>query len=225
MKSSSDIVILLNDDILLESIQIDLLCARFEDPSVFAVTFQSLDEIGQFREGAKRLVWKLGFPTILHNPKDQLKQHGSYQRSAYAVGGHCAFRKSYFAELKGFDSFYDPFYWEDVDLAMRARERGWVTIYASECRVIHALEGAIRTHSDVRSIREITLRNRLLFAKRHCPARLRPLLALNIRLRQLQSGLTGDHLFPAARAAAEARWISYKEQTCFPNSTGVTHGE
>ena len=67
LASSADIVILLNDDVQLLNNPCSILESCFEDSSLFAVTFRSENLEGRFREGAKRLVWKSGFPKILHN--------------------------------------------------------------------------------------------------------------------------------------------------------------
>lgn len=205
-RAPADIVVLLNDDAELLGDPASALRAAFADPALFAVTFRSEYADGTFREGAKRLVWSLGFPRILHNERDQRRPTPDGTRhSDYAVGGHAAFHRNRFLELGGFDPLFEPFYWEDVDLSRRAAARGWRVVYRPECRVRHAGESAIRTANDTARIREITRRNRILFAYRHAPPAARPLLALSLAGQELAARLRGDEVVLRALAAAQER--------------------
>lgn len=199
-----DIVILLNDDVELINNPVPFLQTAFVSPDLFAVTFKSLDETGVFREGAKRLVWPMGFPRILHNEADQLPAVQGIIPSSYAVGGHAAYRKDHFLQLNGFDALYDPFYWEDVDLCLRAHNHGWKTIYLPDCTVKHETHGAIRSHHQDTYIRQITLRNRILFAQRHRPPQLALLYAIGFAFRMFKSFFSNDHLFLKAWQLANA---------------------
>jgi GT2 family glycosyltransferase len=202
----ADVVVLLNDDIEMITDPLPHLERAFADDSLFAATFKSLQEDGTFREGATRLTWPLGFPRVLHNERDQRKALGGVLPSDYAVGGHAAFHKRRFLELHGFDALFDPFYWEDVDLCVRARQRGWHTIYLPDCVVTHGSFGTIHDLHKEAYIREITLRNRLLFAWRHCPRVLRPFLALSIHYQMMVARLSGHTIFAnGVRSARERR--------------------
>jgi GT2 family glycosyltransferase len=201
-----DIVILLNDDVQLLNNPCPKLAECFLDENLFAVTFRSENAKGEFREGAKRLVWKLGFPKILHNPKDQLMRDDVEQASSYAVGGHCAYRRAAFEKFAGFDKLFEPFYWEDVDLSVRAQKAGMKVLYAPVCRVLHNEDGAIRSNHKRDEIRRLTLRNRILFAQRHCPKSLRPLLNLNLALQKFTARIMSDHASSAAFREADTRW-------------------
>jgi GT2 family glycosyltransferase len=204
----TDIVILLNDDTELAALSTESLTALFADETTFAVTFQSVDDDGHFREGAKRLSWSLGFPRVLHNPKDQRQDSAGRWISDYAVGGHAAFRRDYFLKLTGFDSLFDPFYWEDVDLSARAREKGWKSFYSKQCIVKHGAGGAIKSNHDLNFIEETTLRNRILFARRHADAFSRRILPVSVQLLKLQSFILGDGNFGRALKAANDRDIA-----------------
>jgi GT2 family glycosyltransferase len=198
----TDLVLLLNDDTELVTLPEVALQTAFSDESLFAVTLQSHRPAGEFREGAKRLVWPGGFPRILHSPKDQLPARNGLAPSAYAVGGHAIYDRRKFAELHGFDPLFDPFYWEDVDLCLRAQRRGWQTVFVPEGIVLHHERGSIRSSFEDAVIREITLRNRLLFARRHASGLNRSLLGLSIACRWTVSLLTGDATFRHALKAA-----------------------
>jgi GT2 family glycosyltransferase len=205
----ADIVILLNNDVELLTDPTPALQSAFVDASLFAVTFRSLDSLGALREGAKRLVWPMGFPKILHNEKDQALSENGIITSAYAVGGHAAFHRQHFAELGGFDPLFDPFYWEDVDLCQRARAKGWKTIYLPQCEVRHAGHSAIRAAYHENTIREMTARNRLLFAWRHLPKSLVALHGFGLAARLTASLFTADRPFIRSFMAARKRRSSF----------------
>lgn len=201
----AEIVILLNDDVELLNDPCPTLLAAFATPTLFAATFRSQTAAGVFREGAKRLVWPLGLPRILHNEHDQHPPRDGVRVSDYAVGGHAAYNRQKFLDLGGFDPLFDPFYWEDVDLCARAAQNGWLTTYLEAVAVRHDEHGAIRSTFDAARIREITLRNRLLFAWRHMPSHLWPLHVLTLIWELLLGTLTRRRVFPRAFRAAWQR--------------------
>jgi GT2 family glycosyltransferase len=205
----AEIVMLLNDDVTLLTDPSAILRTLFRRQDLFAVTFQSRHADGSFREGAKRLVWPMGLPRILHNPKDQVPVKDGLQLSSYAVGGHAAYRKEMFTSLGGFDPLFEPFYWEDVDLCKRAQANGWQTVFSPDCIVMHDDRGAIRSTFDQDRIGEIVLRNRLLFARRHGPTYLWPLRALTLTYRLALSALSHDRMFLKAYRLARDRWQQF----------------
>jgi GT2 family glycosyltransferase len=223
----ADIVILLNDDVELLANPVPPLRAAFERTAVFAITFRSVSEEGRFREGAKRIVWRVGYPRVLHNERDQRPPENGLIYSDYAVGGHAAFHRARFLELGGFDALFSPFYWEDVDLSVRAKKRGWACLYSPECIVRHAGLSSIRSSRDSAAIREITLRNRILFAWRHASRAQLRMLKCSLAWQRLAAALSGDEVVRRAYDAAEARMASYSSQTHFPTEqpTGVTLGD
>jgi GT2 family glycosyltransferase len=209
LANPADLVILLNDDARLMADPCPVLLEAFRDQSLFSVSFRSLDGRGREREGCKRLVWRRGFPKVLHNPKDQLPPVRGIHDTAYAVGGHAAFDRSRFAELKGFDPLFEPFYWEDVDLGQRARIKDWRNIYLPACTVTHAGPGAIKSSTSIRGVRLITQRNRMLFAWRHMPAAQRLAYPLAL-LYRLSTSAISDRVFLEAFRQARIRWREHQ---------------
>jgi GT2 family glycosyltransferase len=165
-RAGGDLVLLLNTDIVLLDGWLAAARPHFADAALFAVTFQSLTEQGRHREGANRIVWRSGLPHTLHNPSDQRSDAAGRRQASYPVGGHCLLRRGRFLELGGFDPLFEPFYWEDADLGLRASARGWPTVYEPDARVLHLEQGSIRTHHAQERIRRIKLRNRFLLAWR-----------------------------------------------------------
>ncbi|MCC6477107.1 glycosyltransferase [bacterium] len=161
------IVVLLNDDAELIADPRAHLAQAFESTTLFTVGLESVDESGLLREGAKRVVWRLGVARVLHNQNDQVRSNDWLKPSSYAVGGHAAYRREMFDELHGFSEVYAPFYWEDVDICARANARGLQTRFLPFPCVRHSRDGAIRATTQLEEICRITLRNRFLFSMIH----------------------------------------------------------
>ena len=190
------IILLLNNDIEIISDILSPLDNFFTDSNTFAVTFRSFQNDGKtFREGAKQLIWKQGFPVVRHAERHQPSPVEGRIPSSYAVGGHAAFRRSMFSDLGGFDKLFEPFYWEDVDLCVRAADRGWRIYFEPECRVVHHTGGAIQTNFAAAKIGATKACNRLLFAWRHARGINRYLHFLFLIFRLLTSWLAADWAF------------------------------
>ena len=87
----------------------------------------------------------------------------TYRREVDCVTGAClAIRRSDWQELGGFDETYAPAFYEEFDLAFRARERGLRTIYEPRCRVVHMDASSYGTQRR----NELTLVNHATFCER-----------------------------------------------------------
>jgi len=200
--SSADIICLLNTDIEAKSDFLTPALNHFEDNNVFSVSFKSLNSDGSFREGAKRVVFRGGYFKVLHNIKDQYPLVDGIQYTDYPVGGHCLLRKSMFEELNGLDEIYSPFYWEDTDIGLRARKKGWKNIYDPASEIYHHHRGAIKTYYDDLQIKTIKIRNRIIFTRKHAAS---PELVVHkafTAIRLVGSFFTGDKAFRNALNSA-----------------------
>ena len=82
------------------------------------------------------------------------------------IGAFFFVRRELFAELEGFDPRYF-IYFEEVDLALRARRRGYASYFLEPARVLHV--GNVSS-DQVRGPRLYhSLRSRFIFAYRHWP--------------------------------------------------------
>lgn len=162
--ASAEIVFLFNNDIFISDDFITPVTGHFLDKDVFAVTFNSrFPETGGFREGAKNIRFSLGFFKLKHAQRNQPGILGNKIPSLYAVGGHCALRRSLYLELEGLDSVFEPYYWEDADLGFRAWKKGWKIFYEPGVFVFHGERGTIASLNKSRDIELIKYRNRLIF--------------------------------------------------------------
>ena len=159
------LVLLLNNDVALDSSAIAPLVGRFarEDPSglLFAVHCRVLDfdtgaeagtgQLGGFRRGFIRVHDAYG----TQSPGERVWP------SMFASGGSSMVDRTRFVELGGFDALFAPFYLEDVELSYRAWKRGFTVGYEPESLARHRFSSTIRDRASEAEIRRISQRNRL----------------------------------------------------------------
>ncbi|MHB8507794.1 MAG: glycosyltransferase family 2 protein [Candidatus Dormibacteria bacterium] len=81
----------------------------------------------------------------------------------FLAGGYTAYDGEKFRLLGGFDPIYLPFFWEDMDLSIRAWRAGYEVLYAPHAVVLHDQLGGTISRSP-RRLRVFTERNRILYA-------------------------------------------------------------
>lgn len=158
-EAQGEIVVLLNTDVVPEKDFLAPLLSHFEDPNVFAVGCldKSIEKGKVVLRGRGIGKFKKGF--LMHH-------RGEVNRNdtLWVSGGSGAFRKDLWLNLGGFDSLYNPFYWEDIDLSYRALKAGYKIIFEPKSIVIHEHEvGSIKKHYKNFQIRIIAYRNQFIF--------------------------------------------------------------
>lgn len=149
--SSADIIFLLNQDVVVKPNLVKMALPYFKvNPQLFAVTFNE----GKF--GYADVRFSRGFIHFSNH------QSSSAHASFWASGGSCAFRKSAWDKLGGFDTVFSPGYFEDLDLGWRARKQGWEIIWTPEITVDHIHETAFKKAYSATDLQRIKDRNYLL---------------------------------------------------------------
>lgn len=154
-EAKGEIVLLLNTDIYPQGHFLQPLLQHFSDPSVFAVgcmdkSIEGQEEILRGRGIGK---WERGF--LMHSKGDIDKTN-----TLWASGGSSAFRKNMWETLGGFNTLYNPFYWEDIDLSYRALKAGYAVLFEKKSVVVHEHEkGAIKSHYSKDQVKTIAYRN------------------------------------------------------------------
>jgi O-antigen biosynthesis protein len=136
----TDIIVLLNNDMIVDRAFLGPLLRGFSDPSVFAVTSQIFfADTKRRREetGKTRARFEQGFFYLWHDGIDPQENTAEWIPVFWAGGGSCAIDRRKYVALGGFDSLYHPFYVEDTDLSYQAWKRGWKSLLAPASRVIH----------------------------------------------------------------------------------------
>lgn len=130
---TSDYVLLLNNDVYVESDFFTHWTRHFEDPSVFAVASWMLRWDRKTVDSGRRIaVWDKGL--IRHWV---VQDQGQAAPSLYASGGASIYDRGKFLTIGGFDPLYRPMYTEDLDLSYVAWKRGWKVMYEPLCVVYH----------------------------------------------------------------------------------------
>lgn len=128
-KAKGDYIVLLNSDIEPHKNYIKNVLPNFKDPRVLGVGFA---EMGNENYGV--VYWKNGYLQI--RPGFSPKTH----ITAWFSGGSAIIRRDYFLKLDGFDYVYEPFYFEDFDLGLRAWRSGYTLLWEPKSIVEHKHE-------------------------------------------------------------------------------------
>jgi len=122
-------------------------CARYPRAWHFASRAIGLDRVWP-RAGHYMLEW----------------DHAKTRQVDQVIGAFFMIRRDLFEALSGFDERFFV-YFEEVDLAWRARQAGWVSVYLAEARAYHKGGG---TSSGVKDVRLFySLRSRLRYGRKH----------------------------------------------------------
>jgi len=154
-----DLVVLLNSDVYPQKNYLTHLLPYFKDPSVFAVGMlhQSIEGNKKVLRGRGLAEFKQGF--LVHR-RGEVDKNDTF----WVNGGAAIFRKSIWNVLSGLREIYDPFYWEDIDLSWRARQKGYKIYFEPKSAVVHTqAKGAIRSKYRLSQIKTIAYRNQFLF--------------------------------------------------------------
>jgi GT2 family glycosyltransferase len=165
-KASTDMVVLLNNDMIVDREFLSPLLNGFSDPSVFAVTSQIFFQDATRRReetGKTRARFQDGEFYFWH---DEIGPQDEQQEAIpvfWAGGGSCALDRRKFLAIGGFDELYYPFYVEDTDLSYQAWKRGWKNLLAPESRVVHKHRGTSKTRFGNDFVDNTIRRNQYLF--------------------------------------------------------------
>ena len=140
--AKGNILVFLNNDTQVQQGWLDALVDTFtQDPTTAIVGSCLLYPTGRLQEAGCIIfddasAWNVG------HLDDPFKPEYRYLRQVdYVSGASLAIRAQHFEELAGFDCLFAPGYYEDADLAFRARDNGYRVYYQPFSQVIH-LEGA-----------------------------------------------------------------------------------
>lgn len=155
-----EIVVLLNTDVKPEEDFLIPLLDHFKDEDVFAVGCLDKSVEGEkiVERGRGIGIWKKGL--LVHSA-------GSIDKTntLWVSGGSSAFRKSIWNKLGGFDTLYNPFYYEDIDLSYRALKSGYKVLFEPQAVVTHSHEeGSIKKNYSKSNVKVIAYRNQFIFA-------------------------------------------------------------
>ncbi len=165
--ATTDIIIFLNNDMVVEPDFLDPLLQPFEnDDRLFAVGAQIFfQDTSRRREetGKTFAYWDHGTIRYLHQEITPLDRERGYVPIFWASGGAAAYSREKFLALGGFRSIYSPAYVEDSDLSYRAMRRGWKNLCAPNSIVHHKHRASSTRRFTPERLEILVKRNHLLF--------------------------------------------------------------
>lgn len=159
LKSSSEIIILFNTDVVPDAGFLSPLLKHFSDPEVFGVACmdRSIEGDKVVMRGRGLAKWHKGF---LEHRKGEVNKSDTFWISC----GSCAIKTDLFKKMGGLDYLYNPFYWEDIDLSYRAQKAGYKIIFEEKSIVTHThAKGSIKKHYKDNIILSYAMRNQFTF--------------------------------------------------------------
>ncbi len=201
------VVVLCNNDLSVQEAFIGNLVKWFVDPS--AGTASPL-----FAVSARTLGWYDGKPNQVCMGA---RFRGGRITPAYAdpkvpapclfaQAGAAAYDREMFLQLGGLSSLYEPGYWEDYDLSLRAARRGWAQLYDPSAIALHIGGGSMQKRFGAGRVAMFKARNHLIFEWRHITS---PALAIRhaaqLPISVFREAAAGETTFLHALAGATAR--------------------
>ncbi|WP_020208139.1 glycosyltransferase [Gilvimarinus chinensis] len=159
-------VVLLNNDTIVTPAAFDRLIDTFsEHQNVGLVGAKLLNADGSLQE-AGGIIWRDGSGWNWGRGERADDPRFNYVRDVdYCSGAVLAFKRDLFVELKGFDEYYKPAYYEDTDLAFRIRQRGLRVVYQPAAEVFH-LEGVSHGTDETSGVKAYQVTNGKKFYER-----------------------------------------------------------
>jgi GT2 family glycosyltransferase len=198
------LLLILNDDVLVGRGLLERLEAELGRPGVGAVGPNVISKALARSESGTTVVWHHG---VLESRQAALGSNGVVS-VPYLCGAALALRRNDFLRLGGFDERLAPYFWEDLDLSLRLRERVGETVVVGEVTVSHRHGATIEKDPEKRR-RVVYERNRLLVTWRHLRG-WRWLQHLAWMPLRLAAGLLRDRAVPAGFLRALTCLVSDK---------------
>ena len=189
-----DTVLMLNTDMELMEDTIGVLLEHMKD-DCFGVSCAICDpQDGHIQEGLKKPQirgCKIGYTDDANEDAEG--------ETMYLCGGLALIDRNKLSVLGGYDLCYAPFYFEDMDLSLRAKQHGWLSWYTSATKAVHQHSATIGSHFSKEEVKAVFIRNRVLISWRFMPQR-HVAIAMNTAFHALQETLTRAAYRPYSEA-------------------------
>lgn len=214
-------VCLLNNDMLVDPGFLKALRGAFDRvPDLFSATAQIFLPEGARREETGKTVWVPGiastdFPVRCVEPLEG----EDLSPVLYGSGGCTLYDAAKLAELGGFDTVYETAYVEDLDVGVRAWQRGWPSVYCAQARVLHQHRTTTSRYFTAEQLDRILESNFVRFLARFPSGIWRANLE-RLRAQGKMDALRAAAMEPAANAAGPPDFLALVEGdvAIFPSS-------
>jgi GT2 family glycosyltransferase len=167
LKSTKELVFLLNSDVQLTEGYFIHLIDYFNKPNCFGVMGSIWDEsLTQLQDAAKYPSYTFAKINGATNFKFENKEAGSF--TFFLSGANALINREKLLQLKGFEEAFNPYYFEDLDLGIRAWKQGFQCFYEPKATCIHPLSSTIKQEPSDK-VKTIVERNRILIHYLHLP--------------------------------------------------------
>lgn len=134
--ATKDLILCLNSDMQIREDFFTKQLFLFDDPTVFSSMSRIMNaDKDVVLESCKGVKFNKCYFKIrnIHDNKYETTTHPTL----FACGGNAIYNRIMLLQLGGFSDIYTHFYFEDVDLGLRAWRKGWKSIYTKETEVYH----------------------------------------------------------------------------------------
>jgi GT2 family glycosyltransferase/glycosyltransferase involved in cell wall biosynthesis len=164
-------VCLLNNDMLPERQFFDALARAFNAvPDLFCATAQIFFPEGKRREETGKAVMRA---PAAHRSTTEFPVHciepiagENFTYVLYGSGGCSLYDTAKLRALGGIDEVYEPAYVEDLDIGVRAWQRGWPTVFVADAQTTHEHRATTSRYYTEEQLSRTLERNYLLFLAR-----------------------------------------------------------
>jgi GT2 family glycosyltransferase len=159
--AQTELVCLLNSDVIPSENFLEPLIPYFDDPQTSAVGMQDFSDDDK-THGRGKFIFHRGF--LLHERFAEGDTNLQSGITGWVSCGSGLFSKKIWDELGGLDELLNPFYFEDVDYGYRSWKAGYKMYFEGSAHVDHVhKKGAIKSNYDETRIKTISYRNQFVF--------------------------------------------------------------
>ena len=166
--SKYEYLLLLNNDVKLDSDYFQYLLKYFDQADTFGVMGRIVDwENEQIQDGGKYPEFHGAKIKTSGNyiPEENEKSDNLY--SMYLSGANAFVSAEKLIKLGGFDELFAPFYVEDFELSLRAWRLGWKCYYEHRAICRHKVSYTIKSENNKKYINRIYYRNKMFLYAMH----------------------------------------------------------
>ena len=162
--AEKELVLILNTDVKLSDDYFIPLLPYFEHADTFGVTGRIMSmDASKIQDGAK-------FPSVSFGSIIATKNYISDQRqclySLFLSGANALVDRKKLLEIRAFNTLFDPYYFEDVDLGLTAWQMGYKLYYVHDVVCYHPNSATINKQPSLK-VKRIAKRNKLLLHYLH----------------------------------------------------------
>ena len=160
-------MLLLNSDVKLDPDYLKTLLPFTGEKGIFSLGGSIFpDGPGSIMDGGKFPAWK---GSMLQTTLNFLPVSGTGNAfpSLFLSGAASLMHCASFRELGGFQELFNPYYFEDAEIAIHAWRRGWKSLFIPEARCFHRISSTIAASARKQAVQRVARRNKLLLHEIH----------------------------------------------------------